>query len=141
MKVVDDYIDEFSELVDEAGYTDGLSIVMKFQKVLDKVIQDRIVEMVQGRPNDDDLEGWYSAVHTPLMLIRQQTRPSMVRSVNWDLFQQSNRPIRHQGLCFQLSQPLQHPLTVCHNIQEYQLEHPTSLHPWRLMQHVIGILF
>jgi hypothetical protein len=29
-KVVDDYIDEFSELVEEAGYIDGLSIVMKF---------------------------------------------------------------------------------------------------------------
>jgi hypothetical protein len=29
--VVDDYIDEFSELVEEAGYVDDLSIVMKFQ--------------------------------------------------------------------------------------------------------------
>jgi len=41
---VDDYIDEFSELVDEAGYTDGLSIVMKFRKGLDRDIQDRIAE-------------------------------------------------------------------------------------------------
>jgi len=40
----------FSELVDEAGYTDGLSIVMKFRKGLDRDIQDRIAEMVQGRP-------------------------------------------------------------------------------------------
>jgi len=47
-KSVDDYIDEFSELV-EAGYSDGLSIVMKFRKGLDQDIQDRIVEMVQGR--------------------------------------------------------------------------------------------
>jgi hypothetical protein len=31
-KVVDDYIDEFSELVEEAGYIDGLSIVMKFRR-------------------------------------------------------------------------------------------------------------
>jgi hypothetical protein len=29
-KVVDDYIDEFSELIDKTGYTDGLSIVIKF---------------------------------------------------------------------------------------------------------------
>jgi hypothetical protein len=27
-KVVDDYIDEFSELIDEVGYTDGLSVIM-----------------------------------------------------------------------------------------------------------------
>ena len=48
-KSVDDYIDEFSELVDEAGYTDGLAIVMKFRKGLDRDIQDQIAEMVQGR--------------------------------------------------------------------------------------------
>jgi hypothetical protein len=29
-KAVDDYIDEFSELIDEARYTDGLLIIMKF---------------------------------------------------------------------------------------------------------------
>jgi len=63
-KAVDDYIDEFSELVDEAGYTDGLSIVMKFRKGLDRDIQDRIAEMVQGRPSDDDPEGWYGAART-----------------------------------------------------------------------------
>jgi Retrotransposon gag protein/Zinc knuckle len=60
-KSVDDYIDEFSELVEEAGYFDGLSIVMKFRKGLDRDIQDRIAEMVQGRPEDDDPEEWYAA--------------------------------------------------------------------------------
>ncbi len=60
-KSVDDYIDEFSELVEEAGYSDGLSIVMKFRKGLDRDIQDRIAEMVQGRPKDDDPDGWYAA--------------------------------------------------------------------------------
>jgi hypothetical protein len=59
--LVDDYIDEFSELVEEAGYSDGLSNVMKFWKGLDQDIQDRIAEMVQGRPEDDDPEGWYTA--------------------------------------------------------------------------------
>ena len=44
-KAVDDYIDEFSELIDEAGYTDGLSIVMKFWRGLDKDIQDWIAEL------------------------------------------------------------------------------------------------
>ena len=58
---MDDYIDEFSELIDEAGYTDGLSIVIKFWKGLDWDIQDCIAEMVQGRPDDKDPEGWYKA--------------------------------------------------------------------------------
>src|SRR5258705_70422 len=60
-KSVDDYIDEFLELVEEAGYSDGLSIVMKFRKGLDRELQDRIAEMVQGRPDDDDPEEWYAA--------------------------------------------------------------------------------
>jgi hypothetical protein len=60
-KTVDDYVDEFSELIEESGYTDGLAIVMKFRKGLDVHIQDRVAEMVQGRPRDDDPEGWYDA--------------------------------------------------------------------------------
>jgi hypothetical protein len=60
-KSVDDYIDEFSKLVEEAGYSDGLSIVMKFQKGLDQDLQDRIGEMVQGRLDNDDPEEWYAA--------------------------------------------------------------------------------
>jgi hypothetical protein len=62
-KAVDDYIDKFSELVDEAGCMDGLSIVMKFWKGLDRNIQDQIAEMVNGRPADNDPEGWYHAMH------------------------------------------------------------------------------
>ena len=58
---MDDYIDEFSELIDEAGYTDGLSIVMKFRKGLDQDISDHVAEMVQGRPEDNDPDGWYEA--------------------------------------------------------------------------------
>ena len=58
---VDDYIGKFSELVEEAGYSDGLSIVMTFRKGLDRDIQDQIAEMVQGRLEDDDLEEWYAA--------------------------------------------------------------------------------
>ena len=40
-KSVDEYIDEFLELVEEAGYSDSLSIIMKFQKGQDRNIQDR----------------------------------------------------------------------------------------------------
>jgi len=63
-KALDDYIDEFLELVDEAGYTDSLSIMMKFRRGLDWDIQDWIAEIAQGRPSDDDPEGWYSTACT-----------------------------------------------------------------------------
>jgi hypothetical protein len=61
MKGVDDYIDEFSELVEEAEYLDSLSIVMKFRRGLNRDIQDQIAKLVQGRPEDDNPEGWYDA--------------------------------------------------------------------------------
>ena len=61
---MDDYINEFSELVDEAGYIDSLSIVIQFRKGPDQNIQDQIAEMAQGRPSDNDPEGWYSAACT-----------------------------------------------------------------------------
>ena len=57
---MDDHINEVSELVDSDGYTDGLSIVIQFRKG----IQDQVAEIVQGRPSDNDPEGWYSAVCT-----------------------------------------------------------------------------
>ena len=47
--------------MDEARYMDGLAIVIKFWKGLDWDIQDRIAEMVQGRPYDADPQGWYNA--------------------------------------------------------------------------------
>jgi hypothetical protein len=88
-KAVDDYIDEFSELVEEAGYVDGLSIVMKFRRGLDRDIQDRIAELVQGRPEDDDPEGWYSTArvrglpvhfHSSLQPLAFLTTPEPFRS-------------------------------------------------------------
>src|SRR5882762_3314239 len=51
---------KISKMMDEARYTNSLSIVMKFRKGLDQDIQDQIAEMAQGRPSDDDPEGWYS---------------------------------------------------------------------------------
>jgi Retrotransposon gag protein/Zinc knuckle len=58
---VDDYIDEFRELVDQAGYREGLAIVVKFRRGLDRDIQDQIAQLVVGRPGDDRPEEWFQA--------------------------------------------------------------------------------
>jgi hypothetical protein len=60
-RTVDDYIDEFEELIDKAGYTDDLAIVMKFRRGLDENIQNKIAESGYGRPGDDQPEAWYAA--------------------------------------------------------------------------------
>ena len=53
---VDDYLDEFVELVAEAGYTD-----LKFRKGLDPQIQNTIVMMAYRHPSDSSPENWYEA--------------------------------------------------------------------------------
>ena len=58
---IDNYLDEFVELVAEAGYTDPKTTVVKFQKGLDPQIQNTIATMAYGHPSDASPEDWYDA--------------------------------------------------------------------------------
>ena len=58
---VDDYVDDFRELIDQAGYKEDLAIVVKFRKGLNREIQDQIAQLAIGRPSDEDAEAWYEA--------------------------------------------------------------------------------
>ena len=60
-RFIDDYLDEFVELVSEAGYTDPKTTVVKFRKGLDPQIQNTIATMAYGHPSDTSLEDWYEA--------------------------------------------------------------------------------
>jgi hypothetical protein len=58
---VDDYLDEFRNLIADSGYSDPKVIVVKFRRGLNPSIQNAIATMVTGRPVDIDYEGWYNA--------------------------------------------------------------------------------
>ena len=58
---VDDYLDEFRNLILESGYKDAKVIVVKFRRGLNSSIQNAIATMITGRPSDTDYEGWYKA--------------------------------------------------------------------------------
>ena len=58
---MDEYIDEFKDLIDLAGYREGLAMVMKFRKGLRHDIQDAIAQLATGRPSDSDPHAWYEA--------------------------------------------------------------------------------
>jgi hypothetical protein len=60
-RTVDQYVDEFSDLIDLSGYSDPLAIVIKFRRGLHASTQDRIAESGTDRPADDDPDGWYKA--------------------------------------------------------------------------------
>ena len=60
-RTVDEYIDDFRDLVDMAGYKEGLAIVIKFRRGLQRDIQDQIATLPVGGPLDSDPEAWYQA--------------------------------------------------------------------------------
>jgi hypothetical protein len=64
---VDEYIDEFADLIEKAGYSDGRAIVMKFRRGLDPLIQNRIANMIEGHPGNDQVEGWYQGARLVAM--------------------------------------------------------------------------
>jgi hypothetical protein len=49
---VEAYIDKFKDLVDLSGYTDPITIVLKFHQNLNSTTQDRTAKFGTDRPED-----------------------------------------------------------------------------------------
>ena len=58
---VDDYLDEFLDLIAESGYEDPKTLVVKFRRGLDPQIQNAVATMSHGRPSDTAPTAWYEA--------------------------------------------------------------------------------
>ena len=58
---VDDYLDEFRNLISELGYTSPKTIVVKLRRGLDPKISDAVATMAANRPDDLDPEAWFEA--------------------------------------------------------------------------------
>lgn len=60
-RTVDEYVDEFLELTEQAQYHDGAYVVMRFRHGLDPQIQTQIATMASGRPDDTIVRDWIEA--------------------------------------------------------------------------------
>jgi hypothetical protein len=60
-RTVDEYVDDFRELVERAQYFEGAHIVLKFRQGLNVKIQDHVACLTTGRPSDDSPKQWYDA--------------------------------------------------------------------------------
>jgi len=58
-RTVDDYLDQFRNLIYDSGYTDPKTILVKFRRGLDRRISMALAGMTYGRPSDTDLEAWF----------------------------------------------------------------------------------
>ena len=61
---LEDYIDEFQDLITDSGYTDPKTIVVKFRQGLNPQIQNAIATMASGRPSDTNPTKWYEMACT-----------------------------------------------------------------------------
>jgi hypothetical protein len=61
---LDDYLDEFQDLITESGYTDPKTIVVKFRRGLNPQIQNAVATMASGRPSDIVPAEWYAMART-----------------------------------------------------------------------------
>ena len=60
-RTVDDYLDNFQDLISDSGYSDPKTIVVKFRRGLNPSIADAVATMASRRPDDLDPEAWYEA--------------------------------------------------------------------------------
>lgn len=60
-KTVDEYVDDFREMIGRARYLEGSHIVLKFRQGLNPKIQDYVACLTSGRPSDENPHEWYAA--------------------------------------------------------------------------------
>ena len=56
---VDDYLNQFKDLIEDSSYSDPKMIVVKFCRGLDHRISTALAGMTYGRPADTDPEAWF----------------------------------------------------------------------------------
>ena len=59
--MVEDYIDQFQELIEVSEYSDDKPTILKFRKGLDPGIQNRVALLGNLAMDFDDPKGWYKA--------------------------------------------------------------------------------
>jgi len=58
-RTVDDYLDQFWDLIYDSRYTNPKTVVVKFRRGLNRQISMALAGMAFGRPSDTDSEGWF----------------------------------------------------------------------------------
>jgi hypothetical protein len=100
---VEAYIDKFKDLIDLSGYTDPITIVLKFHCSLNSMTQDRIAESGIDRPKDKDFDGWFKAAQC--LDLNCLTNEAFHYASRHSLTQSTPTPITHSTPLHTLSHP------------------------------------
>jgi hypothetical protein len=102
-RTVDDYLNDFRDLISDSSYANPKTIVVKFRRGLNPSIADAVATMASGRPNDLDPEAWFEAA---IRFNQNQAANAAFRSAHFTIPQVKTAtpapPIRHlpQPNCF-----------------------------------------
>jgi len=58
-RMVNDYLDQFCDLIYDSGYTDKKTIIVKFRHGLDRQIASALAGMASGRLSDTNPKAWF----------------------------------------------------------------------------------
>ncbi|KAG6863143.1 hypothetical protein C0993_012717 [Termitomyces sp. T159_Od127] len=58
-QTLDEYIDSFWALVEQAAYLDGLQLCLTFRDGLHPALMERIDNLAEGHPDDKQIASWY----------------------------------------------------------------------------------
>jgi hypothetical protein len=119
---LDDYIDEFQDLVAESGYTDPMTVVIKFRRGLNPQVQTAVVTMGLDRPSDADPDSWYAMAQ----LVDEN------RAAN-EVFVSSSRPPAPAPIRPSSMLPIR--TSFCRHPHSHRLTHPDKPIAWEVPQH------
>ncbi|KNZ75082.1 hypothetical protein J132_04731 [Termitomyces sp. J132] len=71
-RLLDEYIDSFHALVEQAGYLDGLQLCLTFHDGLHPSLRNGIDSMAEGCPDDEQVNTWYKVAREQWQLMELQ---------------------------------------------------------------------
>ncbi|KAG6862731.1 hypothetical protein C0993_001786, partial [Termitomyces sp. T159_Od127] len=71
-RMLDEYIDSFQALVEQAAYPDGLQLCLTFRDGLHPALMERIDNLAEGHPDDEQIASWYKVAWDQWQLMEIQ---------------------------------------------------------------------
>ncbi|KAG6881439.1 hypothetical protein C0993_001465, partial [Termitomyces sp. T159_Od127] len=71
-RTLDEYIDSFQALVEQAAYPDGLQLCLTFQDGLHPALMECINNLAEGCPDDEQIASWYKVAWDQWQLMEIQ---------------------------------------------------------------------
>ncbi|KAG6863150.1 hypothetical protein C0993_012697 [Termitomyces sp. T159_Od127] len=134
-QTLDEYIDSFQALVEQAAYPDGLQLCLTFWDGLHPALMERIDNLAEGRPDDKQIASWYKVAQDQwqLMEIRRELRRAHPAPRSTSMVTLRHPALPHPGPAPAPATPALQPLPpgISMDVDAAQQHHATPLLCWQ----------